>query len=111
MRFFVKGHKKIGGRKAGTPNKHNTVLKDAFAEVLTPVRANSLVKKALDLAMKGRPGLLLGLLPFGMQELPRAVEISPAEGSAFVPENLMNALMELDEKTLTSMLMKSEPLG
>ena len=31
---FKKGHKKVGGRKAGTPNKTPKTVKDKFLEVI-----------------------------------------------------------------------------
>jgi len=76
---FQKGKKKTGGRKPGTANKRNIVLQEAFAKVLTPEIAEKLISNAIASAVKGKPGLLLGLMPYGLQEMPRAIELSGGE--------------------------------
>lgn len=69
-----KKREKTGGRQKGTPNKRNTILEEAFKKVVTRERAEKLLAIAVQSAAEGKPGLLLGLMPYCLQEMPKVVE-------------------------------------
>lgn len=79
MPEFKEGVKRAG-RPKGSLNKRNPIFQDAFSRVLTQKVVNELIEKAVEHAKRGKPGLLLGLLPYGLQEMPKAVEMSGPEG-------------------------------
>lgn len=65
-----KGHKKVGGRKPGTPNKVTKEARAIFNEVMEGEMPN--IKKALDSVRTKSPGLYLkslsALMPFFMSK-------------------------------------------
>lgn len=75
---FKKGapRPKNSGRKAGTPNKRNTVMEEAFRSELTLAKARDLIRTGISMAEKGKPGLLLGLMPYGLQEVRKLVDVT-----------------------------------
>jgi hypothetical protein len=71
--LFIKGRAKTGGRKKGTPNQRNKILEEAFARQITPEVADLIVQKAFKEWGKGKGGLASVLLPYCIQELPKAI--------------------------------------
>jgi hypothetical protein len=74
--LFLKGRKKTGGRKKGVRNKRNTILEEAFKQIVTPEIAEGLVLAAVKTFSKGKAGPAAVLLPYCIQEMPKVVEHS-----------------------------------
>lgn len=58
---FQKGHPKIGGRKAGTPNQTTQLLKDAIIQAATNAGEGDMIEY-LTVQAKQNPGPFMSLL-------------------------------------------------
>ena len=64
MAKFKEGHKKVGGRKKGTPNKTPKIVKDTFLEEMCDYVESGLLHEDLTskgLAAKDRLGIIIKL--------------------------------------------------
>jgi len=87
-----KGHKKVGGRVAGTPNKFTQTVKEVFSNVFNELQADPKVN--LKAWAKANPGDFYRL----------SIKLMPLEVAASVDNNVPQLVIHVDSEEHKKMI-------